>query len=77
MVGLGGKRGRGSKQNTYLVSSRPNECIVAQVSAYICGDDLPIDAIPGYEVLVLPGGAWRCRRRGVVSIPAGRHCVCA
>ena len=39
--------------DSYLVSPRPNQSIVPQVTADVCGDDLSIDAVPRYEILIL------------------------
>lgn len=64
----------------YLVCARSDQGIISQVTADIGGDDLPVDAIPGNEILVLSGVrrlrlGRRSHRRGLCrgNGPSRRH----
>lgn len=55
----------------YLVVARAHEGIVAQITAYVGGYDLAVDAIARHKVFVLPRG--RRRRRLAGSASLSRH----
>lgn len=55
---------KGQSGARYLVSARPNQGVISQITANIGRDDLSVDAIPRDEIFVLPGvRRWSLWRR--------------